>query len=268
MSKYLDYNGLSYLIGKIKDLISAKQDELVSGTNIKTVNNQSLLGSGNISISGGGSYDLDSDILDRCVNYGDYGAIYMPDDETVHAGGSLPVEYGGTGASTAASARLALGVPIGSITRYLNTNYTCTASDAQLANLSKTLGEYDPHNILSVSGGNVIVEAGYVVEVSASGVVMGTTSHGNSALSIYKGTGTALSSKSVLAQSFASFPLSSSKSVPVSIAPIIVQCTAKTYFALTARSTSAGATVSSGGSGSSATSIPTTMLNVRVIGKI
>lgn len=33
--------------------VSAKQDTLVSGTNIKTINNQSLLGSGNISISGG-----------------------------------------------------------------------------------------------------------------------------------------------------------------------------------------------------------------------
>ncbi|WP_109852800.1 hypothetical protein [Aquimarina sp. AU58] len=34
--------------------ISDKQDNLVSGTNIKTINNQSLLGSGNIAISGGG----------------------------------------------------------------------------------------------------------------------------------------------------------------------------------------------------------------------
>jgi hypothetical protein len=35
------------------DAWDAKQDALVSGTNIKTINNQSLLGSGNISISGG-----------------------------------------------------------------------------------------------------------------------------------------------------------------------------------------------------------------------
>ena len=34
---------------------STKQDTLVSGTNIKTINNNSLLGSGNITISGGGS---------------------------------------------------------------------------------------------------------------------------------------------------------------------------------------------------------------------
>lgn len=35
--------------------LSGKQDALVSGTNIKTINNQSILGSGNITISGGGS---------------------------------------------------------------------------------------------------------------------------------------------------------------------------------------------------------------------
>lgn len=38
--------------------LSGKQDSLVSGTNIKTINNQSLLGSGNITISGGTSTDV------------------------------------------------------------------------------------------------------------------------------------------------------------------------------------------------------------------
>jgi len=49
--KYLDYSGLSYLWGQLKDYFQVK---LISGTNIKTINNNSLLGSGNISISGGG----------------------------------------------------------------------------------------------------------------------------------------------------------------------------------------------------------------------
>lgn len=39
--------------GYIND-VSGKQDTLVSGTNIKTINNESILGSGNINISGGG----------------------------------------------------------------------------------------------------------------------------------------------------------------------------------------------------------------------
>ena len=36
---------------KLDTELSTKQDTLVSGTNIKTLNNQSLLGSGNISIA-------------------------------------------------------------------------------------------------------------------------------------------------------------------------------------------------------------------------
>ena len=38
-----------------KSTWSGKQDALVSGTNIKTINNESILGSGNITISGGGN---------------------------------------------------------------------------------------------------------------------------------------------------------------------------------------------------------------------
>lgn len=38
----------------IKTALGKKQDKLTSGTNIKTVNGQSLLGSGDIAISGGG----------------------------------------------------------------------------------------------------------------------------------------------------------------------------------------------------------------------
>lgn len=51
--KYLDETGLAHLWSKIKTFLNNKQDKLVSGTNIKTINNQSLLGSGNINISGG-----------------------------------------------------------------------------------------------------------------------------------------------------------------------------------------------------------------------
>lgn len=43
--------------------ISNKQDTLISGTNIKTINNESILGSGNINISGGGqSVDIVTEI--------------------------------------------------------------------------------------------------------------------------------------------------------------------------------------------------------------
>lgn len=49
-NKYLDYNGISYFWTKLKAYF---QQKLVSGTNIKTINNTSVLGSGNINIESG-----------------------------------------------------------------------------------------------------------------------------------------------------------------------------------------------------------------------
>ena len=49
------------LIGLLED----KQDKLISGTNIKTINNQSILGSGNISVGGGSGGTSDYDELDN-----------------------------------------------------------------------------------------------------------------------------------------------------------------------------------------------------------
>lgn len=55
--KVLDALGVTTLVTRLKTYfalkseVNAKQDTLVSGTNIKTVNNTSLLGSGNVSIS-------------------------------------------------------------------------------------------------------------------------------------------------------------------------------------------------------------------------
>lgn len=46
---------------EVDNLLNSKQNTLVSGTNIKTINNNSLLGSGNISISGGSTVDTSLD---------------------------------------------------------------------------------------------------------------------------------------------------------------------------------------------------------------
>ena len=48
--------------------LEGKQDRLVSGVNIKTINGNDITGSGNIEIKGGG--ELDPEDLDRYLNYG------------------------------------------------------------------------------------------------------------------------------------------------------------------------------------------------------
>lgn len=49
-NEYLDKSGLSYFWSKIKSALGGKQDSLISGTNIKTINGNSILGSGNLTI--------------------------------------------------------------------------------------------------------------------------------------------------------------------------------------------------------------------------
>jgi hypothetical protein len=51
-------NSLNSNMNKIDETLNNKQDVLVSGTNIKTINNQSILGNGNIEIKGGSSINL------------------------------------------------------------------------------------------------------------------------------------------------------------------------------------------------------------------
>lgn len=51
-------------IKRVNDLANGKQDALVSGTNIKTINGESILGSGNITISGGG---VSQDYVDNAI---------------------------------------------------------------------------------------------------------------------------------------------------------------------------------------------------------
>ena len=53
-----------YTKSEVDTQLAAKQNTLVSGTSIKTINNQSLLGSGNISISGGGESSGDVNVIE------------------------------------------------------------------------------------------------------------------------------------------------------------------------------------------------------------
>lgn len=54
---------------QISTALNAKQATLVSGTNIKTINNESILGSGNIEIQGGGgSIDVDTELSSTSEN--------------------------------------------------------------------------------------------------------------------------------------------------------------------------------------------------------
>lgn len=62
MAKFLDYDGLTYLWGKMK---LSFQEKLISGTSIKTINSESLLGNGDIDVLSDASDAPESDIVTK-----------------------------------------------------------------------------------------------------------------------------------------------------------------------------------------------------------
>ena len=51
--KLVTFDNIQHYHNKLSQVVDTKQDSLVSGSNIKTINGQSILGSGDIEISGG-----------------------------------------------------------------------------------------------------------------------------------------------------------------------------------------------------------------------
>ena len=87
-------NNSNYVTTSYHD--NSKQDKLVSGTNIKTINNQSILGSGNIDISGGGGGGSSGKSFDdvKKIEFLDSHTIYNADtQEYLVSSGTTTVYY-------------------------------------------------------------------------------------------------------------------------------------------------------------------------------
>lgn len=111
----------------IKEALNTKQDTLVSGTNIKTINNTSLLGSGNIDIQSGGTVTVDSALSTTSENPVQNKVITGALDDkqdALTAGTDLEIVEGDAPLPTGYT-RLQFIQSSG--TQYINTGYTMTS---------------------------------------------------------------------------------------------------------------------------------------------
>lgn len=151
--------------------LSGKQDVLISGTNIKTVNNQSLLGSGNIDISGSVSNDH-SLALNRT----------LPDQHPISAITGLQTSLDGKAAVAHSHAISDVTNLQATLDGKANTSHTHAISD--VTGLSTALsGKQDTlvsgTNIKTVNGNSLV----------GSGDVSITTGESNTASNLGAGTG-------------------------------------------------------------------------------
>lgn len=176
--------------------ISGKQDVLVSGTNIKTINNQSLLGSGNITISSGSGGTSDYNSLENIPQINSVSLVGNKtlDDLGIQAKGnyltSIPSEYI-TESELNAKGYLTehqdisekqdkLNIITATLTSDKSITGTATTNDIALTQYSK-LGDK-----LSVSSGSIVIGSGVTnVLVSGSVRITNDATSGNTAYNCY-----------------------------------------------------------------------------------
>lgn len=184
MGKYIDSTGLSHLIGLCKAAFAAithnhSASDITSGTL-----SEARGGTGASSFGGA----LDGLCYDRALDsYGDYGAMWLDDDDSVHVGGPLPIAYGGTGATNAEQARANLGITGGggSTTTWYGTCSTTASTAAKV-----------------VTCANFALETGAIIAIlftTANTAAIPTLNvNSTSAKSIYIGSGTVNSTTNTL----------------------------------------------------------------------
>ena len=165
-------NDLNDRVIDLGDYIDEKQDTLVSGTNIKTINNESLLGSGNITISAGGGGTV-TDVTVGGTSVVSNGVAAVPAIPTVN-NSTITVQMNGstvdsftTNASSAKTIDLGTVITSHQTLPTISTNVTTDKADnTKVAGAKATYDEVHPAVVSSQPAGgfapNVLYDLGTI----------------------------------------------------------------------------------------------------------
>ena len=151
--------------GAIQTQINGKQDELVSGTNIKTINNISLLGSGDITISGGGTYTGGTGITigtGNAINHTNSVTAGTAGTSSATSGSTLAVPY----VTYDAEGHITVsGTHTHTVTGFLTSSSTYVASsrfDGQWVAKNQQLMTQSSSSAITISGTQYNMPSGYL----------------------------------------------------------------------------------------------------------
>ena len=165
-----DLNTVSGDVATVSGSVANKQDILVSGTNIKTINNTSLLGSGNIDIQGGGGQTVTS------VTQAEYDALVVKDPDTFYiisdaTGSTITIDPSLDSGSTNAVANSAITIAIDAkadttaMTQALSSKVDVSAYTAYTAAtdtvLSGKASQTDLNTVSAATASNTTALGGY-----------------------------------------------------------------------------------------------------------
>lgn len=153
-----------YTKEETNDLLEDKQDSLVSGTNIKTINGQSILGEGNIDIQGGDSSATELWNDDNIYNPAWFTPEYIPELSQ----GNIMNGVGNTLYSDNFNGNLLVG---GANTYYLN------SEGSILGGKNNTLGQ--PHHYLSLNSSLVLGQQHTLITSINNSAILGWSNNIN-----------------------------------------------------------------------------------------
>lgn len=143
---------------------SGLQETLVSGTNIKTINNQSILGSGNIDIQGGGGSE---NVVE--LTKAEYAALTAYTEDTT---------YIITDADTVDLNDFALESAVTSAVTEINTELETKATKANISNHNtRQFPTWNAEGIVTGTTGNTLYEVGYSINGSSRTVLSNSSSN-------------------------------------------------------------------------------------------
>jgi len=151
--------------------VGSYQPTLVSGTNIKTVNGNSLVGSGDVVISGGGSgyttVVLPSDVTNSTTTIADVTGLSFPVTSGITYKFKFYIIY--TAAAATTGSRWSINGPATTLLNYTS-RYTLTAT-TQTQNFQAAYNVPAAANLTSLTAGNCAIIEG-VITPSANGTVI------------------------------------------------------------------------------------------------
>lgn len=177
--EYVISSALNNLNSRVIDLnasVTGKQDTLISGTNIKTINNQSILGNGNITIEGGGAtytagtgINIANNIIsvtgkqDTLISGTNIKTI---NNQSILGSGNITIEGGGGGTEYSAGTNIDITNHVISVTGL--SSYELTSNKATTITSASTHTEY--------ASAKAVYDIVGDIDVALNAILTGTTS--------------------------------------------------------------------------------------------
>lgn len=167
---------------RVSELESSKQDTLISGTNIKTINGQSILGEGNIEITGGSSDGVDLSAYATKTDLDNYLPIYCGTTGTIYGDLTLHEDPDGSGNSNFSATHIWAGYEMSTPQLWIGDNLISSSYPNKLSicylDQGSSYNIVTENNLKTINGESILGSGDIVISGGSSSGAYAEVNHG------------------------------------------------------------------------------------------